>query len=261
MLPPVIVMPLHDPAELMLPLLASVTPPLKELFVRAIVSVTAITWQTQPERVAALHADPFFHVIQHQRALPVGEDFALLYSTAAAACPPHQVLHLCYIDRVAYALGSEHRDQFMADVRSVRPEQTPLVFQRSQAAWQTHPRNYQEIEPMATLAGQWLFGVTLDFAWCHLALQAQQLAAVMPHVSRQDISIVAEMLLPLRHQARTKEVDWLAWEDPFVFGRDPAVLKREREGSMDETHKRLAYVIPMLELLYQASLCEPGRAG
>jgi hypothetical protein len=111
---------------------------------------------------------------------------------------------------------------------------------------------------MVTLAGQWLFGVSLDFAWCHLALQAQQLGAVMPQVRRKDISMVAEMLLPLRHQARTREVDWLAWEDPFVYGCDAEQLKRERETSLEETHKRLAYVIPMLDLLYQASRREGG---
>jgi hypothetical protein len=255
---PVIVMPMHDPTGVMLPLLASVTPPLKELFAQAIVSVSVSTVETQPERVAALHADRFFQVIQQQQDLSVGEDFTALYTAAAASVSPSQVLHLCYIDRVAYALGSEHRAQFVADIRSVRPEQTPLIFQRSQAAWQTHPRNYQEIEPMVTLAGQWLFGVALDFAWCHLALQAQQLAAVMPHVRRKDISMVAEMLLPLRHRARTREVDWLAWEDPFVYACDAEQLKRERESSPQETHKRLAYVIPMLELLYQASRREGG---
>jgi hypothetical protein len=250
---PIAVMPLHDPARVMLPLLESVTPQLKDLFACAIVSVTSITAQTQPDRVAALHADRYFQVIQQEQDLPVGEDFAALYAAAAASVSPSQVLHLCYIDRVAFALSSEHRAQFMADVRAVQPDHTPLVFHRSPAAWQTHPHNYQEIEPVVTLAGQWLFGVSLDFAWCHLALQAQQLAAVMPLVKRKDISMVAEMLLPLRHQARTREVDWLAWEDPFVIGCDAELLKREREASLEETHKRLAYVIPMLELLYQAS--------
>lgn len=250
---PVAVMPLHDPAGVMLPLLESVMSPLKDLFARAIVSVTPITARTQPERVAALHADRFFQVIQREHALPVGEDFATLYRTAAAWCAPSQVLHLCYIDRVAYALGSEHRAQFMADVRAVQPEHTPLVFHRSPAAWQTHPRNYQQIEPVVTLAGQWLFGVSLDFAWCHLVVQAQQLAAVMPQVTRQDISMVAQMLLPLRYAVRTEDVDWLAWEDPFVHGRAADQLRQERENSREETHKRLAYVIPMLELLYEAS--------
>jgi hypothetical protein len=47
------------------------------------------------------------------------------------------------------------------------------------------------------------------------------------------------------------EVDWLAWEDPFGLGADPKALKATRESSLEETHKRLAYVIPMLELLHR----------
>ncbi len=44
-------------------------------------------------------------------------------------------------------------------------------------------------------------------------------------------------------------MDWLAWEDPFIFERDAAELKDERENSLDETNKRLKYVLPMLETL------------
>ena len=50
----------------------------------------------------------------------------------------------------------------------------------------------------------------------------------------------------------TRSVDWLAWEDPFIFNEDAAKLKAEREDSLYEIHKRLAYVIPMLQLLNQA---------
>jgi hypothetical protein len=49
-------------------------------------------------------------------------------------------------------------------------------------------------------------------------------------------------------------VDWLAWEDPFILQRDAAELKREREQSLDETNKRLKYVLPMLETLTRLSM-------
>ena len=111
-------------------------------------------------------------MVQHDRDMEVGEDFAALYRNAAATCRPDQVLHLCYIDRVAYALQSEHRDRFVDDVLAVKPRQTPLVFHRSKLAWSTHPRNYLEIEAMVTTAGEWLLGQSLDFAWCHITLPA-----------------------------------------------------------------------------------------
>jgi hypothetical protein len=47
-------------------------------------------------------------------------------------------------------------------------------------------------------------------------------------------------------------LDWLAWEDPFIYGHDAKQLRRERENSPLETQKRLGYVIPMLQLLEAA---------
>ena len=63
--------------------------------------------------------------------------------------------------------------------------------------------------------------------------------------------MLGEMVLLLLDLLSTKEVDWLAWEDPFILGRDPQELKVERENSIGETRKRLAYVIPTLALLYE----------
>jgi hypothetical protein len=82
---------------------------------------------------------------------------------------------------------------------------------------------------------------------------AGHLRPVLPHVKHRDISMIAEIVLLLQESIQTRDVDWLAWEDPFVYRRDPERLKAEREQSLAETHKRLAYVIPMLELLHRAS--------
>ncbi|HOU12381.1 MAG TPA: hypothetical protein PKZ84_04635 [Anaerolineae bacterium] len=51
------------------------------------------------------------------------------------------------------------------------------------------------------------------------------------------------MTLLLRDKLVSKEVDWLAWEDPFLFGRGAAQFKLERENSLLEAQKRLAYII------------------
>jgi len=57
----------------------------------------------------------------------------------------------------------------------------------------------------------------------------------------------------MQDNIKTRDVDWLAWEDPFIFNRDADELKREREQSLDETNKRLRYVLPMLETLTRLS--------
>jgi len=65
--------------------------------------------------------------------------------------------------------------------------------------------------------------------------------------------MVAEMIFYLQDKIQTRDVDWLAWEDPFILSRDSTALMCERENSLDETKKRLHYVLPMIETLTRLS--------
>lgn len=141
---PAAVIPMHDPAGIMFPHLETITPLLKSIFARVFVSVTRITQRALPEHVAWLKADNFFDITCHEVDVSVGEDFLTLYANAAKRCHPNQVLHLCFIDRVAFALQSDYRSAFISDVQAVRPEQTPFIFQRSVTAWNIHLQNYQQ---------------------------------------------------------------------------------------------------------------------
>jgi len=71
----------------------------------------------------------------------------------------------------------------------------------------------------------------------------------MSLVKNLDLSMVAEMIFHMQGNVQTRDVDWLAWEDPFILERDPIELKHERENSLAETRKRLNYVLPMIETL------------
>jgi hypothetical protein len=126
-----------------------------------------------------------------------------------------------------------------------------LIFTRSEAAWKTHPANYWELEQMMTRVGEMLFHQSLDFAWCHLVVQAGQLQQILPPPNHWDLSMMAELVLRLKDNIQTRAVDWLAWEDPFIYGVEPEQLKQEREQSLAEVRKRLAYVVPMLQRLTQ----------
>ena len=250
---PVAVMPMHDPKGNLFPHLEAITPLLKEIFRCVFVNVTAVTQRAVPDYVAWLQNDTFFHITYHKTELSVGEEFLTLYAAAAAACDPDQILHLCFIDRLAFALQSSHQSACIRDIQQVKLEDTPLIFQRSEVAWESHPNNYYQLEQMVTQVGELLFGKRLDFAWCHLVLQAHQLQEMLPHIHRRDISLVAEFTLVAKDVVKTKDVDWLAWEDPFIFERDVQQLKIEKEKSLVETKKRLNYVIPMLQLLNVAA--------
>ncbi|MFZ0548605.1 MAG: hypothetical protein WAM60_24360 [Candidatus Promineifilaceae bacterium] len=244
---------MNDPNGIYFPHLECITPQLKQLFSKVFVSVSLETQRSLPNCVAWLAADDFFIVTKHQKPMTVGEDFIQLYTDAASSSEPDQVLHLCFIDRVAFALQSEYKEAFSADIQNLDPAETPLIFQRSERAWQTHPRNYYELEHIVSKTGEYLFGKFLDFAWCHLAIRAGQLLEILPQASGQDISFIAKIVLALRDEISTRPVDWLAWEDPFITSTDPELLKWEREASIDETRKRLGYVVPMLQMIVDSS--------
>jgi hypothetical protein len=191
--------------------------------------------------------------------MQIGEHFAYLYMNTARVADPDEIIHLAFIDRLSFALRGQYREQFLRDVSSLRSENLPIIFQRSAAAWRTHPQNYYEIERFVTTIGNILFGKSLDYAWCHLAVQAFQLVKILPLVRNRDLSMVAEMILLLQADIKTKEVDWLAWEDPFVMSRDPEDLMHERETSPEETQKRLSYAMPMIQTMLQYALKQNSR--
>jgi hypothetical protein len=255
---PVIAFPYHDPDLQMFPHLQAILPDLKSLFKRAYICPPLNT-RRQASLMEWLARDDFFTVFPLDRQLQTGEHFSYLYMKAAQTAGPDEIIHLAYIDRLSFALQGQYREQFIRDVKSLTLENLPLIFHRSATAWQTHPRNYYEIENFVTTIGKILFGKSLDYAWCHLVVRASQLIKILPQVRKPDLSMVSEMILFLQPEIKTWEVDWLAWEDPYVLERDPEELKSERENCPEETQKRLAYAMPMVENLLQYALKQNGR--
>jgi hypothetical protein len=250
---PAAVMPVHDPQGMLLPQLQAIGPDLRRLFSTVLIGLTAETDRRQRQIVDQMRDDEFLRIYSHGHSMPVGAEFRALYTLAAASFPSSRQLHLCFPDRLAFALRSGWRGEFLAEIAAIRDADMPLLIQRSESAWQSHPENYRRLESMVTVAGSMLFGRTLDFAWCHLVITAGQLALVLPETRRRDMSFLAEIVVLLREQIQTRDVDWLAWEDPFLLGRDPAALKAEKEADPAESRKRLAYVVPMLEVLAEAT--------
>ena len=249
---PAIAFPYTDPDGTMFPRLQAITVDLKNHFKHAYLSAPPSTlgWLQQKNLILT---DNFFTVFPVEEDKLIGEHFASLYRRAAETAHPEQLIHLCYLDRVAFALEGNYRNSFLTDVNSLSVNDVPLIFQRSEYAWKTHPQNYRELEGIVTMVGKNLFDKELDYAWCHIVVPAGQLREIMPLVQNPDLSMVAEMIFYMQDKIKTRDVDWLAWEDPFIFERDANELKAERENSLVETKKRLKYIIPMLETLTRLS--------
>jgi hypothetical protein len=245
---PSLAFPYHDPDGSFFPHLQAILPDLKTHFRRAYICPPLGT-QKNTDIMNYLAADDFFTIIPLDHEVRIGEHFTHLYLNAAQLADPDEILHLAYVDRLSFALETSHRDQFLAEVDSLSLDNLPLIFHRSTAAWATHPQNYARLEGFVTKIGENLFGKTLDYGWCHLVVRAGELREVMSRVTHSGLSMVAEMILLLQHHIHTREVDWLAWEDPFHEMCDAAELKAERESSIDEYEKRLSYCLPMVDAL------------
>ena len=240
------VMPLHDPECLLLPSLVDAIPLLLQIFDRVFLGITRFTMAACNKPLESLRLPAAIQIVSIPADLPVGDQFLTLYRRAVATSLPEDCLHLCFPDRLAFGLQPKFRAMFSADIFAAGQAQTPILFQRSPAAWDTHPGNYRELEGILTRVGELLFGRFLDFAWCHLAVRAGILGGILPMIQGHDMSILAEIVLHLMDIIETRDVDWLAWEDPYLLNQDPDLLKAEREASAEEVRKRLAYVIPML---------------
>ena len=207
---PAISLPFNDPDGTMFHHLQVILPDLKGHFERAYLCPSLST-QGRVEHIRQLQEDDFFVIFPVDRELDVGERFSYLYQHTAEMAHPDQIIHLGYLDRLAFALGSEYRDAFLADIDSLTLQDMPLIFQRSPMAWETHPQNYRQLEAIVTAVGLNLFGRALDYCWCHIAASARQLREIMPFVKNLDISMVAEMIYYMREEVKTRDVDWLAW--------------------------------------------------
>jgi len=245
---PALAFPFNDPDGRMFQHLQSILPDLKGHFEHAYLCppLSTLKWV---EHIRQLQADDFFTIFPVDMELQIGEHLTYLYQRAADVAHPDQPLHLCFLDRLEYALEGEYRNSLLADVDSLAVTELPLIFQRSKTAWETHPQNYRDIEGVVTTVGRSLFHRELDYAWCHIVVSAGQLRKIMPLVKNPDLSMVAEMIFYLQDDIQTRDVDWLAWEDPMILSRDAAELKHERENSPEETQKRLSYALPMIETL------------
>ena len=249
---PALVFPYNDPDGTMFPHLHAILPDLKNHFERAYISSppSTLAWLRSTGQILT---DNFFTAFPVEEERQIGDHFSYLYQRAAETSHPDQSLHLGYLDRISFALQGTYKDAFLVDINSLAPEDLPLIFQRSEYAWSTHPQNYYELEGIVTTVGKNLFGQELDYAWCHLVVRAGQLREMMPRVKNPDLSMVAEMIFYLQDDIKTRDVDWLAWEDPFIFQREATELKHERQHSLVETRKRLNYVLPMIETLTRLS--------
>ncbi len=244
-----LVFPLHDTTGHLMNLLLTDRPFYKEHFAGAFVSITPATAQALKDQLDFLIKDPFFSINFNKPDSRIGDHHLTAYRNAINLSPSDALLHLCTLDRLSYIVNN-HAGDFVRSLSQIKT--VPLQFIRSPAAWATHPACYREAENLPTELGKLIFNKIVDFCWCHLVVPRDRLKSVLPDKTPPGLGIYAQIVLPLVNELAVVPVDWLAWEDPYIFDKNPDELKKSKDRDPAELAKRLDYVIPILNLVSSA---------
>jgi len=187
----------------------------------------------------------------------IGDHSRSALRLAVEHAAPDQPIAFLFLDRFLYAMETDHREPFLADLARYQ-DQACMVFERTPTAWATHPANYHEVEGMTTRLGELLFGSTVDWCPCALLLGADLARLIVHESNNSTYAVWTEwLLLAARHGSSiaSTEVDWLAWEDPFWARADPKArveageLKRAQEQDPLQVVKRIQMHAPIALLM------------
>jgi hypothetical protein len=223
---------------------------LQSTFDRVCVSVVPPTGQGNDRLLRLLQhrgcplcrVDPGTTIADHARA-------ALRLAVEGADRSQH--VFFGFLDRILFALETGWHDSFVRDVHTCQ-EAPCLVFERSPSAWSTHPANYREIEQMASRTCELLCGQPVDLMPCALVLSLPLARAVLAQSLSLYYEVWGEWILLAASSGapiRTRQVDWLAWEDPHWEGVPADALKRQREDDPQETIRRIKRSVSAMLML------------
>lgn len=181
----------------------------------------------------------------------IGDHSRSALQLAVEQNPDKQPVAFLFLDRFLFAMETDYKESFLADL-ALYQDQACMVFERTPAAWATHPANYKEVEGMTTRLGELLFGSSVDWCPCALIFSATIAQSIVPQSNNPTYAVWAEWLLLSAQQGATittTEVDWLAWESPFWDHVDGQAMKQTQERNPLEVIKRIQMHAPIALLM------------
>lgn len=168
-----------------------------------------------------------------------------------AACESRDpIIHFGFLDRLLYALA-DFQTEYLKDI-SQPPPSPVVIFERTSAAWATHPQNYALAEEMIMSSYEKLLGRQIDLCLCAMTLNQNTGKILLENSVSQSFNASGEWILKALQNGidvRSQKVDWLSWEDPFWEKADPQQLKLQRENDPSETLKRYISAQEFLSLV------------
>lgn len=221
---------------------------LKSAFDAICISAIPPTSANNPGLVRLLE-DEGCLIFNNDPTAPIGDQSreALRLATDQAQQP----ILFGFLNRLLFVLETKWRTRFLQDLTTHQAAEF-LVFERSEAAWDTHPSNYREIERMVSRMFEFLSGRFIELAPCGFILDQSAADTILSQSTSASWDVWAEwILLALKNDipVTTRKVDWLAYQHPYWERVDPGVMKRDREASREETVKRIRMNMPVALML------------
>jgi hypothetical protein len=223
---------------------------LRSSFDAVCVSVAPPTGEANADFVRRLEARGCA-VFRNPSGATIGDQSREALRLAVERAQEGQPIFFGFLDRILFALETEWRYRFLQDLKVYRIAEF-LVFERSDAAWDTHPSNYREIEHMISRILELFCRRSIELMPCALILSHDAARTVLDQSTASDHAVWAEWtLLAMKNgiPVTTQKVDWLAWEHPYWENVDPDELKHDREDGPDEVIKRIKMNVPVASML------------
>lgn len=241
--------PYHDPHGLNNELFRKTLPMLQSLFSEICIGATPSTVTKNEDFLTFLESEGC-KITKNTLETNVGDHYRSALRLGVESTNAEHIF-FGYLDRVLFALNTNHKQEFIADIEAAAKRDITL-FERSEKAWSSHPTNYREIEQALNTMGKYVVGEEVELGNCGMCMCSELAMRMLQNSTAPSFSAGTEWIL-LAYQWRYAPFrttsDWLVWEDPFIENRNEEELKLERERNPKEVLKRLEMNGSFLDLL------------
>lgn len=223
---------------------------LKEIFSKIVVSVSPKTAKLNGSFVEYLKTNGLLVANNSEKSV-VGDHFRGALKIALDGSS--EDIFYGFIDRVLFILESPKKQFFINDLKKCSKFDM-VIFERSNKAWESHPKNYRQMEDIVSRVGKLVIGKYVELNPCAMVFNSKTAQILLDNSICELWEVLGEwVLISLREKLNNKfcYVDWLEWEDPFWENTDPIKLKLLKEKNSEETLKRIKSNLPFLNLFTQ----------
>lgn len=238
---PALAFPYHDPSGKYNRIFEKNIELLKKIFDEIYISATPQTVNTNKDFLKTLN-DNGFRIYENGNETNFGDHFRNAFKLIKLEDDASHV-YFGFIDRILFALETEYRENFIEDMAK-EIDNDLLIYSRSDFAWNTHPKDYYEIEKIVTDAGKIFTDYDLDWIWCGAMFSKKLIKDVLLDSASQGLSAITEftsIAINKKYNLDNKKVDWLAWEDLFWAKENNTEMPKEM--SREEKEFRMKYCL------------------